>query len=284
MTDRHEPAGDAAPGGEDIGARLGIGRTAEVYAWGDDRVVKVLRPGFADGLGEAEAAAAAAAGRAVAAAPRFFGTTRVDGRYALVYQRLTGPSMLQRLAARPWQVARLGREFGALHASMHGSDGAGLPDHKAYYRRMIERAGAHLPPDARAASLEQLAALPDGSAICHGDMHPGNVLMTPTGPVIIDWLTAGMGPPAADVARTMFLLRSSAIPVELPAVQRLAIGQLRRWFAAGYLGEYRRLRALDDRQLVLWRLPILAARLGEEIEVERAPLLALIERELAASR
>ncbi len=255
-----------------------------MFAWGGDRVVKVLRPGFADGLGEAEAAAATLVGRAVAAAPRFFGTARVDGRYALVYQRVTGPSMLDRLSARPWLVERLGRQCGALHASMHAADGGGLPDHKAYYRRMIERAGAHLPPDARAASLDRLAALPDGTAICHGDLHPGNILMAPTGPVIIDWLTTGIGPPAADVARTLFLLRSSAIPAEFPAAQRLAIAQVRRWFAAAYLREYRRHATLDDREVTQWRLPILAARLGEEIEVERAPLLAQIRRELAATR
>jgi Phosphotransferase enzyme family len=27
----------------------------------------------------------------------------------------------------------------------------------------------------------------DGDVVCHGDVHPGNVMMTPTGPVLIDW-------------------------------------------------------------------------------------------------
>jgi aminoglycoside phosphotransferase (APT) family kinase protein len=266
-----------------IGERLGIGRTAEVFAVGDEQVAKVLRPGFPDGLGAAEAAAAALVGAAVAAAPRFYGHTRVAGRYALIYERVSGQSMLDRLSSRPWLVGRLARQFAALHVAMHASDGAGLPDHTGYYRAMIERAGSHLDLKARAAVLQRLAALPDGTAICHGDMHPGNVLMTTTGPVVIDWLTAGSGPPAADVARTLFLLRGAAIPTEIPAIQRVLIAQVRRWFAAGYLREYRRLGPLDEREVERWRLPILAARLGEEIEAERAPLLALIERELAAS-
>lgn len=272
-----------APDEEVIGERLGIGRTAEVYAWGDDRVVKLIRPGLPDRFGEAEAEAAALVGQAVVAAPRFFGTTRVDGRYGLIYQRLTGPSMLDRLSARPWLVGRLAREFAALHAAIHASDGAGLTDHKDHYRRMIERAGAYLGRDAQAASLRRLAALPDGTAICHGDMHPGNILITPTGSVVIDWMAAGIGPPAADIARTLFLLRASAIPSEIPAIQRSLIAQFRRWFAAGYLHEYRRVGALDERRVEQWRLPVLVARLGEEIEAERAPLLALIRRELAGS-
>jgi hypothetical protein len=31
-----------------IGSKLGAGREAEVYAWDDDAVVKLYRPGFGD--------------------------------------------------------------------------------------------------------------------------------------------------------------------------------------------------------------------------------------------
>ena len=263
-----------------VGERLGIGRTAEVYALGEDRVVKVIRRGFSDGLGEAEAKAAALVGKAVSAAPRFFGSTRVDGRYALIYERLTGVSMLDRLTARPWQVAHLARDFAALHVAMHASDGTGLPGYKQSCGRMIERAGPHLGQAAQAAILRRLAALPDGTAVCHGDMHPGNVLVTRTGPVVIDWLTAGIGPPAADVARTLFLLRDAAIPADVPLIERAGISLVRRRFAARYLAAYRRLGGFDPHEVERWRLPVLAARLGEEIDAERASILALIEREL----
>jgi aminoglycoside phosphotransferase (APT) family kinase protein len=114
-------------------------------------------------------------------------------------------------------------------------------------------------------------------------MHPGNVLLTPAGLVVIDWLTAGMGPPAADIARTLFLLRDAAIPEALPALQRSATTLVRRLYAARYIAEYKRLGSLDEREIASLRLPVLAARLGEEIDAERAPLLALIERDLAAS-
>jgi aminoglycoside phosphotransferase (APT) family kinase protein len=164
---------------------------------------------------------------------------------------------------------------------MHAADGTGLPRCKTAFGWMIERAGDALGSRARTAALQRLAALPDGSAVCHGDMHPGNVLLTPTGPVVIDWLTAGCGPPAADVARTLLLLRDAAIPKEIPAVERSAIQVVRRVFAARYLAEYRRFRTLDQRAVELWRLPVLAARLGEGIEAERDFILERVERELA---
>ena len=189
--------------------------------------------------------------------------------------------MLDRLTARPWQVAHLARDFAALHVAMHASDGTGLPGYKQSCGRMIERAGPHLGQAAQAAILRRLAALPDGTAVCHGDMHPGNVLVTRTGPVVIDWLTAGIGPPAADVARTLFLLRDAAIPADIPLIERAGISLVRRLFAARYLAAYRRLGGFDPHEVERWRLPVLAARLGEEIDAERASILALIERELA---
>lgn len=91
----------------ELGAPIGLGRTAEVYAWGDNGVLKLLRPGFPDLLGELEANVAALVSRASVGAPRFIGTVRLEGRFGLIYERLAGPSMLDGLSARPWQIDRL---------------------------------------------------------------------------------------------------------------------------------------------------------------------------------
>ena len=82
-----------------LGGPIGLGRTAEVFARGDDEAVKLLRPGIPEVVGEREASVAALVDRAGIGAPRFGGTTRIDGRLALVYERLDGPSMLDRCRA-----------------------------------------------------------------------------------------------------------------------------------------------------------------------------------------
>ena len=38
--------------------------------------------------------------------------------------------------------------------------------------------------------LAWLDTLPDGQRFCHGDYHPGNVILTKAGPIVIDWMTA----------------------------------------------------------------------------------------------
>jgi aminoglycoside phosphotransferase (APT) family kinase protein len=263
-----------------LGEPIGLGRTAEVFARGEDEVVKLLRRGFPDLLGESEAEVAALVADAGVAAPRFMGTVRIDGRLGLIYERLVGPSMLDHVSQRPWAIDRQATRFAELHAAMHQADGSGLPDQRRSLRWMIDRAGEHLPDEARRAALSRLEALPDGDAICHGDMHPGNVLLAARGAVVIDWLTACRGRPECDVARTLFLLRDSGLPTYMPRLRRSLIALARRRFSSVYVHRYRRLRSLDEREVAAWRLPLLAARLGEEIEVERASLQALIQREL----
>jgi aminoglycoside phosphotransferase (APT) family kinase protein len=280
--DSSELIGDASGGV--LGPRLGIGRTAEVFAWRDGQIIKLLRPDFPDRQGEREAAIARRVDATSLAAPRFLGTTHVDGRYGLVYERVTGPSMLDQLTRRPWLVDRLARTFSELHAEMHGTHAAGLPSQITWVRQAIERAADVLGASRLEACLARLDQVAIGSVVCHGDLHPGNVVMTDSGPIVIDWLTAGSGPPEADIARTTFLLVGSALPGEYPRVQRPLIVALRRRFALMYLRNYRRLRGVDEHQLDLWRLPVLAARLSEGIDAERAPLLVRIDAEIAASR
>lgn len=264
-----------------LGERIGIGRTAEVFAWREGEVIKLLRPGFPDRLAEAEAAVAACVTAAGLPAPRYLGIERVEGRLGVIYARIAGPSMLDRLSARPWRVDVLARQFAGLHAQMHATAGDGLPDHRAQMRRMIERSAGTLGGARSDAVLRRLETLDEGAVVCHGDLHPGNVVVTTDGPVVIDWLTAARGPAEADVARTLFLLAGSDIPGVYPRWQRALISSFRRRFAATYLRTCRRLRPLDDRALSGWRLPMLAARLGEEIESERSSLLALIDAEIA---
>lgn len=56
---------------------------------------------------------------------------------------------------------------------------------------------------------DRLSAIPAreaGHAILHLDLHPDNVILSPGGPVVIDWRNATEGPPALDAAMTAVIL------------------------------------------------------------------------------
>ena len=151
-----------------------------------------------------------------------------------------------------------------------------MPDLRDELARRIESAKA-LPEHHATAALERLRALPTGSRLCHPDYHPQNVLGTLKDPVIIDWGDASRGAPAADVARTLLLLRIGELPPDTPAPMRALTAMGRGLLARRYLAVYRRHAAEKLSQLDDWLFVRAAARFNEELAVEYPRLLKLLD-------
>ena len=173
----------------------------------------------------------------------------------------------------------MGRLLAELHAQMHSCEGVGLRSYRDRMKDKIQRQ-THLGAPVRDAVLEVLRQLPDGTAVCHGDFHPDNIIMSGRGPVIIDWVDASQGNPLADVTRTWLLFRKAFLPAEMIGVQRWLIDSVRVCMWSVYLHRYRQLRPSLRRDLVAWRLPVAAERLAEGIPEERESLVAYIETSL----
>lgn len=254
-------------------ARIGVGRTAEVFAWGEGRVLKLFHPSHPEPWGEAEHRLTAAASEAGLPAPRVYGLEHVGGRLGIVLERLEGPSLLQIVAARPWQVVAVARQLAEVHAAIHARRVEGLRPLREHLRWRIDH--SELPEQLRTRTEAALARMPPGDAVCHGDLHPDNLVVTRRGPVVIDWSELSAGHPLADVARTSLMLRIAS-----PAHGRIGLAlQLgRRLLHAVYLRHYLKLTGRRSGELAPFRLPVAAARYGDEIAEEQRPLLAMLER------
>jgi aminoglycoside phosphotransferase (APT) family kinase protein len=245
------------------GPLIGQGRTAEVYAWGSDRVLKYYQSFMPAAAVEREFAVtrlAHAAGLPVPAADELI---QIEGRFGIVFERVEGISMLKVLENQPWKILPISRQLAELHAGMHTCI---LPPEPYTQRRQIERGieltGALSAPE-KAAALGVLARLPEGEVVCHGDFHPDNILVTSHGPVIIDWITGTRGHPLGDVARTIMIFQTGGLPPGIPFHMRVLINASRALLLAVYLDRYLQLHPATRRQIDEWRLPILAARLYE---------------------
>lgn len=108
-----------------------------------------------------------------------------DDATGLIMERIDGPSMVAALGRRPWTVRRQGAVLADLHRRLHEIPG---PD--------------FLSP----------APVGQGDRLVHLDLHPLNVIISPSGPVVIDWTNAANGDPAVDVGLAWVLMAAGEIP------------------------------------------------------------------------
>lgn len=259
------------------GARLTQGRTAEIYAWGDRHVLKLFMHWCSPWMAEWELSAARAVQAFGAIMPKVEDEiVEVEGRRGILYERVDGPTMGDVLSVQPWLLFRLSPIMAELHAAVHDCKAPGMRDQRERLERQIQAAGA-LSAGTKAAVLKRLEQLPGGDALCHGDFHPWNIILSARGPVIIDWMDATGGNPVADVARSQWLARDSALPPNMPATIRLSLTLTRRWMFHLYRRRYGQLRPVTREQIEAWRVPIAAARLSEGIREEEERLVTVVE-------
>lgn len=258
---------------------IALGRTAEVYAWQENAVLKLYYEWCPPHWAENEAKVAQTVVAAGIPTPAALEILEVNGRRGIVYERVTGTSMLQDMNARPWTTFRHARLLAELQVKINGLSMPGLVSSKDGLADAIRRA-PHLSDDLRASVLDLLPALPDGDRLCHGDFHPGNIMLTSKGPVVIDWMTTCSGSPWADFARTSLLLTigPKGAGKLLNPIVRLVI----QLFYRSYTQCYLELLPDPQNERRRWMPVIAAARLDERIEPEREALIRMIQDGLNA--
>jgi tRNA A-37 threonylcarbamoyl transferase component Bud32 len=224
------------------GPLVGAGRSADVYAVGADRVLRRYRTPIDV---QAEATIMRHLDLAGFPVPKVYDTDGSD----LLMERLDGRDMLTDLGRRPWRAQRHARTLADMHNRLH-----------------------------------QIAAPPGwpqplgpGDKVLHLDLHPGNIMLTSRGPVVIDWSNGAAGPAGADVAMAYLIMASSEVD-DLPALVRPVVSSVRaaviRHFLLGtsddpdpHIATVARLRMVDPNVR-----PSEADWLARKVaEVERSP-------------
>lgn len=249
-----------------------------MFAWEDGAILRLLRDPGAQQRNELQAAAIQAAGACGVRVPAVYGVTTALGRPGLIMERIQGVDLLTLIGRRPWTVFRAARVSGQLHAQLHEVTAPDIiPPVRPLLRRHIESCSTLPPPLARFA-LDVLETLPDGDRVCHGDFHPGNIMMDGDTPVLIDWTNVTRGDPMADVARTHLMLSlGEPPPGTSPLLRVMALGG-RTILIPLYLRSYRRQRPLDMDAMRRWKIAIAAARFADGIQEEPPRLIKFLEK------
>lgn len=156
---------------DEPGPLIASGRAADVYDLGDGTVLRRYRTDGHDVELEARVM------RHVAERGYQVPTVHSADGTDLVMDRIDGETMFQRLTADPWKVLWYARVLAGVQR-----------------RLALIAAPTWLVADGVDTARPQ--------SVLHLDMHPMNVIMSPTGPVVIDWTNAAAGPAGFDGALT----------------------------------------------------------------------------------
>ncbi len=251
-----------------LGELIGKGRTADLYQFGGDRVVKLLARETPSQWAELEAEFTRAVGSVGLPVPRVDDVVRLEDRWGIVFEYIDASSMLTRMIERPGDVVRLVEELVALQRSIHAVRlPDGLPSRLERMRAKIDGA-VGFGVEQRNRGVDLLDRLPHGGAVLHGDLHPGNILLSVAGPVVIDWFDAAVGHPAADVERTALLLdpHGATDLRHLRGASTELIGDVHRVYCETWDGA-----ALGNR--TAWRAVIALGRVAEGADASTDGLL-----------
>ena len=263
-----------------IGSKISEGRTAEVFEFGEGKVIKLFRKEFSsDAQWDYQVTEAAA--KIFSGAPKVYGKAEHGGRPGIIFEKLEGHSCLKEITAKPWRTAYAGKKLAEVQAAMHQVPAEGLREQKVGMIHALNRV-KELTDSEKNRIIEYLNKLPEGRALCHGDLHPDNLFFSQRGPVVIDWVTANRGVPACDIARTSLILDSKALPPNTGVMLKIVIGILRKVLFQSYKKNILKLSGLHWTNIELWFLPLAAARLAEGNQPdEQNDLLSLVRKKLA---
>ena len=239
---------------------IAVRNTKTVYRDGNEAIKVFIRAyDKADIL--TEAANLARMEAAELPVPKLLRLETPAGRWAIVMQFLRGRTLAQLLARGALSMDEAAGHMAALAAQVHAAPGRGLCPLVTILKDDLARAA--LPEQTRAALFTRLAALPEGSGVCHGDLAPENILLGSDGKLrLLDWPHASRGCGAADAAY-------SCIRLHLDGQTELA-----RRFAARYCAA----SGADAAFLAAWSPVVAAARSVHARPGRREALLKLAAR------
>lgn len=228
-----------------LGARLGLGKEAEVFACGAS-AMKLYKPTAPKRSPFREAAILTAIEAHGLPAPIVHSVRQIGDRWGVLMSRVEGPSFGEAMTQAGTMPARLSR-MAQLQLQIHNNPATHFASLKTRLAANIRQAPVLSAPR-RSALLAELAAMPDGDRLCHGDFHPYNI-MGPIGcEAVIDRLDASRGEPAADVCRSYILIR--------PAASEMA---------SAYVDAYAHVSGETRDAILNWLPFVAAARLAEGV-------------------
>lgn len=195
------------------GKIIGVGNTATVYEWEEGKVLKLFYQGYPKESVEREFHNAKAIRNMDFSKSKAYEIIFLEERMGIIYDRVDGESLLD-WVMRTGEVQECAVYMARLHKSILQNRISNVPNYKEFLKCNIVNSPA-ANSKKQEEVLQMLDKLMDGNTLCHGDFHPGNILISDGHTMAIDFMNVCHGDFLYDVARTVFLVEYTPVPIEV---------------------------------------------------------------------
>ena len=259
--------------------KIGEDNIAEIFQYSGDKILKLYKDGMNIHGCENEYNITRYINDCLGIAPRAYEIVRINGKIGAVYEKVQGKNMLHSIMSNPMGLKNEGCKLAKYHLEVHKNVNINIQLVKDKLKQDISKV-QELREEEKENIILYLNKLPDDNKLCHFDFQPGNIIIKDKKPVIINWMTACKGDAAADVARTLLILKYGQNKGTSKITKKI-FEKFQEKLYEYYKDEYLKLSNCKDVYIERWILPVAAARLSEEIQNdEKEILLDIVKKRL----
>lgn len=181
------------------------GGEADIYSIENDKILRVIRNRKGKTF-EAEKQLFPILAEHDINVPLVYEYIESEDMLAQVMQKVVGNTMLQQIQRRPLKLVEEIKRFAGMHAQLlEIQTDCGLHSIRTIFNYFISKPSC-LDNQLIDFASKMLEELPVNHCICHGDFHPGNILVQDHAYYIIDWSGAYRSDFVSDIAHTYLLM------------------------------------------------------------------------------
>lgn len=188
---------------------IGAGNTAVVYEWEEGKVLKLFNHGYPYEAVTREYDNAMAINGMDFAKPRAYEMITYEGKNGILYDKIEGQSLLD-WVLKTGNLQQCAECMAKTHKTIINNEISNVPDYKVFLKHHIQK--VLLTKEKQQEAFSFIDKLEDGNTVCHGDFHPGNILISKGNAFVIDFMNICHGNFLYDIARTVFLIEYTPVP------------------------------------------------------------------------
>ncbi len=247
--------------------KIGKGRTAEVYNYKNNKVLKLFYSSSNDKDIEYEYLITKNISDITSLAPQVYDVVNIKDRVGIVYEKINGETLSDYLSRNFKNVRKIIKEFAQTQKKVNSINSGDFPNHTDKLKQKIMISS--LLCDSEKETILKYLKVINNNEICHGDFHPENVFVDQNYNFrVIDWANTFVSNKYIDIARTYYLIKLGK-----SLNKKTRLGQLIEWLGRQVIMQLYWAEVRTEKNIKKFFLPcffiVTLIRYDENIELEK---------------